>query len=236
MRINKYLASAGMDSRRKCETLVTEGRVKVNGKKITELGYDVNLENDTVTVDGVQVKPSVKHIYIMVNKPKGFISTTSDEKGRKTVMDLVTDFKRERLFPVGRLDYDTEGLLLMTTDGDFANRISHPRNEIPKTYVAKIEGELRPDEITKLRTGVMLDGVMTKKCKVKLLSFENGISKLEIVITEGKNRQVRRMFEQINREVIFLRRSAVGTLKLGGLTRGTYRHLKPDEVSYLKRM
>jgi len=188
---------------------------------------------DTVTVDGEKVQPIKKHVYLIMNKPKGYVCTASDEFGRKTVLDLIKD-KKERIFPVGRLDYDTEGLLLLTTDGDLANRLTHPRNEITKTYSAKVEGEVDEELIERLRGGVILDGVKTKKCKIKLVEFKDGLSRFEVVISEGRNRQVRRMFESINKEVVFLKRVAIGDLKLSGLNRGEYRALTPEEVNYLK--
>jgi 23S rRNA pseudouridine2605 synthase len=173
----------------------------------------------------------------MVNKPKGFICTVSDEKDRKTVMELVPQkYKDKRLFPVGRLDYDTEGLLLMTTDGDFCNRLMHPRNEIPKTYAARIEGDITEDELNKIRAGVILDGRKTNRCKAKVVAADGKVSRVEIVISEGRNRQVRRMFEAINREVVFLKRVAIGDIRLGGLGRGLVRELTPDEVEYLRRV
>ncbi len=237
MRINKFLAECGIASRRNCETLVLEGRVKINNKKVLKLATEVDPEVDLVSVDDKPVKPIGKHLYIMLNKPKGYVCTTSDERGRKTVMDFfVGKYPGKRIFPIGRLDYDTEGLLLLTTDGDLANRLMHPRNEISKTYVAKIEGEISEAELNKLRNGVELDGVKTKKCKVKLLEFDENVSRIEVVITEGRNRQVRRMFESINRDVIFLKRTAVGEIKLGGLFRGNYRELKEKESEYLKRI
>lgn len=237
MRINKYLASCGLASRRGCEELVTGGRVKVNGKVTVALATDVDPDADLVSVDDKPVRPIAKHLYIMLNKPKGYVTTTSDERGRKTVMDFfVGKYPGKRLFPVGRLDYDTEGLLIMTTDGDLANRLTHPRHEIPKTYVARIEGEISEGELERLRGGVMLDGVRTKRCRASLLGFDDGVSRVEITITEGRNRQVRRMFESINREVVFLRRVAIGELKLGGLYRGCYRELKDSEIDYLKRI
>lgn len=236
MRINKYLASCGYASRRACERLVQDGRVKVNGKTVTNLATTVE-ENDFVTVDDKRAQPIHKHIYLMLNKPKGYITTTSDEKGRKTVMELLGNkFESKRIFPVGRLDYDTEGLLLLTTDGDLCNRISHPRNEITKTYVAKIEGEVCEEELNKLRDGVVLDGIKTKRCRISVLDFDGKITRLEVAIGEGRNRQVRRMFECIDREVIFLKRVGVGELKLGGLGRGEWRELKPREVEYLQKV
>ena len=236
MRINKYLAECGFAGRRGCEQIVLAGRVKINGKQVTNLATTVE-ENDLVTVDGKRAQPIHKHIYLMLNKPKGYITTTSDEKGRKTVLELLGNkFSDKRIFPVGRLDYETEGLLLLTTDGDLCNRITHPRNEITKTYVAKIENEVSEDELNKLRAGVILDGVKTKRCRISVLGFDDKITRLEVVISEGRNRQVRRMFETINREVIFLKRVGIGELKLGGLSRGEWRELKSKEVEYLKNV
>lgn len=237
MRINKFLAECGIASRRNCETLVTAGRVKVNGKTVTMLATDVDPEFDLVSVDEKLVKPIARHLYLALNKPKGYVCTTNDEFGRKTVMDFFEGkYPGKRIFPVGRLDYDTEGLLILTTDGDLSNRLMHPRNEIPKTYVAKIEGEIAESDLNKLRQGVILDGVKTKKCKVRLLGTENNVSRVEVVITEGRNRQVRRMFESINRDVIFLKRTAIGDIKLGGLYRGNFRELKENEIEYLKNV
>ena len=210
---------------------------EVNNKKVLKLATDVDPESDLVSVDDKPVKPIGKHLYIMLNKPKGYVCTTSDELGRKTVMELLKDkYPGKRIFPVGRLDFDTEGLLLLTTDGDLANRLMHPRNEISKTYVAKIEGEISEADLNKLRSGVELDGVKTKKCKVKLLGFDENMSRIEVVITEGRNRQVRRMFESINRDVVFLKRTAIGDIKLGGLYRGNFRELKANESEYLKKI
>ena len=237
MRINKFLAECGIASRRNCETLVTAGRVKVNGKTVTMLATDVDPEFDLVSVDEKPVKPIARPLYLALNKPKGYVCTTNDEFGRKTVMDFFEGkYPGKRIFPVGRLDYDTEGLLILTTDGDLSNRLMHPRNEIPKTYVAKIEGEIAESDLNKLRQGVILDGVKTKKCKVRLLGTENNVSRVEVVITEGRNRQVRRMFESINRDVIFLKRTAIGDIKLGGLYRGNFRELKENEIEYLKNV
>ncbi len=236
MRINKYLAECGLASRRNCEQYVLDGRVKVNGKLVKTLAFDVD-EDDAVSLDDKKIAPIAKHLYLMLNKPKGVVTTTSDEKGRKTVIDLLNGkFKNKRIFPVGRLDYDTEGLLLLTTDGDLANRIAHPRNEINKTYVAKIENEITEAELNKLRDGVVLDGVKTKRCRITVLEFDGKFTRLEVVISEGRNRQVRRMFESINREVVFLKRVGVGELKLGGLGRAQWRELKPQEVEYLKKV
>ena len=233
MRINKYLSGCGIDSRRKCEQLVLDGRVRINGKTVTALGTDVK-DGDYVEVDGRAVALAQRKVYVMLNKPKGCVCTVHDEKGRKTVLDFVK--LKERIFPVGRLDYDTEGLLLMTTDGELSNRLMHPRHEISKTYVAKIEGEITEAELNKIRGGVVLDGEKTKKCKAKAVGFEDGMSRIEVTISEGRNRQIRRMFETINREVVFLKRVAIGEIRLGGLYRGESRELKDEEVEYLKNM
>lgn len=232
MRINKYLAECGIASRRASEQIILDGRVKLNGKTVTELATDVK-ETDTVTVDGRKIAPSEKKVYIMLHKPKGCVCTVSDELGRKTVMDLL-DGMKERVFPVGRLDFDTEGLLLLTNDGDLANRITHPRNEISKTYIAKIEGEIPEDSLEQLRRGVMIDGKKTNKAKVVLVDFNDNISRIRVTISEGRNRQVRRMFEAVGKEVIFLKRERIGDLKLGGLSRGKWRYLTDEEINYLK--
>ncbi len=237
MRINKFLAECGIASRRNSEEVVLAGRVCINGKKVTTLSTDVDIENDRVTVDGKIVHAINKHIYLKMNKPKGYVCTMSDDKGRKTVVDLLPDkYKDKRVFPVGRLDYDTEGLLLLTTDGDMAHKLSHPSNEISKTYIAKVEGEVPEHKLAQLRKGVPIDGVLTKKCKVKLVEKDEKYSRFEVVISEGRNRQVRRMFEYIEKEVVFLKRVAVGEIKLGGVTRGTVRELREDEIEYLNKL
>ena len=238
MRINKFLAECGLASRRHSEQIILDGRVTVNGKIVTNLSTEIQF-SDSVTVDGKKVKPISKHVYLMLHKPKGYVTTVSDEKDRRTVMDLVRkDFPNVRLFPIGRLDYDTEGLLLLTTDGALCNRITHPRNEIEKIYSVRVEGEIGEMDLNKLRNGVEIDGVMTSKCRAKFISFDSRTkqSKIEITITEGLNRQVRRMFETIGKTVVFLKRVAIGSLRLGGLSRGEYRRLTLKEVSYLENM
>lgn len=235
MRINKYIADSGIASRRNAEKLIAEGRVKINQKTVTDLATDVDISNDTVTVDGVKIQPVKNLTYIMLNKPKGCVATVSDEHGRKTVFDYI-DLDNKRLFPVGRLDYDSEGLLIITNDGDLSFRLTHPSNEVPKTYIARIEGEISESELAVLRGGVVLDGVKTKRAKIKLLEFENNESRLQLTIYEGRNRQIRRMFETIGKEVVFLKRTAIGDLKLGGLSRGAWRYLSDAEINYLKNI
>lgn len=234
-RLNKYLAECGVASRRGADQVIADGRVKINGKTVTELGTRVNIYNDTVAVDEVICKPNNKSVVIMFNKPKGCVTTTSDEKGRKTIYDYI-DITSPRLFPIGRLDYDSEGLLLLTNDGNLANKITHPSYEITKTYLVKVAGEMPEHKLAQLRKGVMVDGSLTKRSKVKLLEFKDGISRLEVTISEGRNRQVRKMFQAVEREVIFLKRVAIGDLRLGGLSRGGYRYLNEYELEYLKNL
>lgn len=234
MRINKYIASCGISSRRAAEELITEGRVKLNGKTVTELGTEINEDNDTVTVDGNKIVPVSRFVYIMLNKPKGCVCTVKDDKGRKTIMDYLGEQANKRIFPIGRLDYDTEGLLLLTNDGDLSYKLTHPSNEIPKTYIAKVEGEPAENELASLRKGIVLDGAKLHASKIKLLDSEENLFRYEITIFEGKNRQVHRMFESIGKEVAFLKRVGVGSLRLGGLARGTWRFLTDKEISQLK--
>ena len=235
MRLNKYIAECGAASRRGADKLISEGLVKVNNKVVTELGTIVNENNDTVTVNGKKLVLRNRDVYIILNKPKGCITAVKDDKGRKTVMDYV-DAKDKRLFPVGRLDYDSEGLVLLTNDGDTAYKLTHPSSEIPKTYIAKVEGEIPEKELDKLRDGIPLDGAVTHRAKIKVLGVEDRISRIEITIFEGKNRQIRRMFEYIGYNVIFLKRTAIGEIRLGGLGRGLTRYLTPKEIQFLKKL
>jgi pseudouridine synthase len=234
MRINKYLATCGIASRRKVEQLVLDGKVAVNGTIITNLATEVDEKKDVVTLDGKTVTLAEQKVYYMLNKPKGYISAVTDSKGRKTIVELIDT--KERIFPIGRLDYDTEGLILLTNDGELAHKLMHPSHEVEKTYIAKVKGNLLESELAVLRAGVVIDGVRTQKARVKKLSYENGVSRIEITIHEGRNRQIRKMFEVIGKEVLFLKRVAIGELRLGGLSRKTYRELKPFEVEYLKRV
>lgn len=234
MRLNKFIAECGVCSRRKADELIAAGRVSVNKKTVTEMGFDVDPDRDGVFLDGKKILPVTHYEYVMFNKPKGCVTTASDEKGRKTVYDFVgTD---RRLVPVGRLDYDSEGLLIFTDDGELVHRLTHPSSEIPKTYIVKIEGSISESDMAILRKGAVVDGVKYGKCKVRLLGEEEGASRLEVIITEGKNREIRRMFAAVEKNVVFLKRVAIGALRLGGLSRGGKRELSDAEVAYLKSL
>lgn len=235
MRINKYIANSGSASRRGADELIKQGKVKVNGKVVTDLATIINEDNDTVVVDGIKISASVKPIYIMFNKPKGCVCTLKDDKDRKTVMDYLTDFSNRRIFPIGRLDYNTEGLLLLTNDGDLSYKLTHPSNEIPKTYSVKVATELTESDAAKLRKGIVLDGMKLQPCKIKPMGVdERGLFRYDVTIFEGKNRQLHRMFAEIGKEILFLKRVSVGSLRLGGLSRGTYRYLTDKEVAELQ--
>ncbi|MCL2846637.1 MAG: rRNA pseudouridine synthase [Firmicutes bacterium] len=216
MRINRYLAQSGVASRRRCEELVTGGLVTVNDLVVRDLATQVS-PTDVVKVSGKVVKAAEEFVYVMLNKPKGYVTTCNDEHGRKTVMSLVPN--DVRLFPVGRLDYDTTGLLILTNDGEFTKRVTHPSSEVGKTYVVKTSHDITPTDIEKLCKGVMVDEVMTSPAQARAL----GKREAELVIHEGRNRQVRRMFEALGLEVVALRRVAVGSLTLGPLKVGEYR-------------
>lgn len=238
MRINRFLAESGVASRRKSEQFVTDGLVTVNGKTVTDLSCQVS-DEDVVAVNGQIVSVRKRQVYLMLNKPKGCVTTVSDDRGRKTVLDIVKeDYPSTRLFPVGRLDYDTEGLLLLTTDGDLCNRLTHPKAAIPKTYLARIEGQVTEADLNKIRAGVEIDGKMTQKSKFLIKKYDAAkkITTVEVRITEGLNRQIRKTFETIGKNVVFLKRVAVGDLSISGLDRGKYRKLSEEEIDYLKRL
>ena len=234
MRINKYLALAGLGSRRKVEEFVTMGKIKVNGKVTKDLSTDIK-ETDIVYFGSKPVRVSNNFVYYKLHKPKGYVTTVSDEKDRKTVMDLLRGV-HVRVYPVGRLDYDTEGLLLFTNDGEITNILTRPNSEVNKTYTVHIEGSITQEEIKKLTSGVEIDGYKTKPCSIIVLSLGEKLSKLQITISEGKNRQIRKMFESIDKTVVLLRRIQIGEIKLGGLSRGEYVELNPKELKYLKNL
>ncbi len=234
MRINKYLAECGIASRRGCDEIIKEKRVKVNGRNC-DLGTDVDENNDNVTVDGKKVTRAKKFEYYIMNKPKGCVCTVKDDKDRKTVMDYLPK-NTARIFPVGRLDYDSEGLLIFTNDGDLANRLTHPSSEIPKTYLVRIEGTIDDKSLIALRNGIVIDGQKTNKSNIKVIEESKDYTKLNVTITEGKNREIRKMFEAVGKNVAFLKRIKIGDLRLTGLDRGEVRKLTKEEVYYLQNV
>lgn len=229
MRINKFLAASGVSSRRECDKLIEEGKVLINGNRAV-LGANV-AEEDEVKVNG-NIVILKKNEYYLLNKPKGYISSVSDDKGRKTVMDLMPS-NVGRIYPVGRLDYDSEGLLILTTDGELAQHLTHPSNEVPKTYLIKIEGVITEAELNPIRSGIEIDGYVTKKCKAHIVETNKAYTKLHITIKEGKNREIRKMFAAIGKEVTLLKRIKIGEITLRGLNRGEYRKLDKQEIAYL---
>lgn len=234
MRINKFLAQAGLGSRRKVEDLILQGKIKVNGKVCKNLATDVK-DSDIVMHENHIVRLNQTYVYYKLHKPKGYLTTVTDNRDRKTVMDLMRGV-HTRVFPVGRLDYETEGLLLLTNDGDLANILTKPNSTIEKTYVATIEGDVSKDEINTLSSGVDIGGYVTKPCSVQVAEKTDGQTKLKITITEGKNRQIRKMFTAIGKEVKFLKRIQIGEIRLGGLSRGEYCQLNSKEIRYINNL
>ena len=231
VRLQKYIAMCGEASRRTAEKLISEGKVSVNGEKITEQGVKVEIGSDKVTVSGKEIKPVKKNYYIALNKPVGYVSTASDQFDRPTVIDLVKDEIKTRIFPVGRLDYDTEGLIFMTNDGDFAYKITHPKHNVEKTYIAALKGGITPAGLNKLRHGVILsDNFVTAPAQVEILDAKAGETLVKITIHEGKNRQVRRMFEAVGSKVVALKRVSISGVELGNLPVGRWRHLTSHEL------
>ncbi|WP_097025385.1 pseudouridine synthase [Clostridium peptidivorans] len=231
-RLQKFMARCGIASRRKCEEIILSGKVKVNNEIVKELGAKVNPLKDTVIVDGKLIKPEEKKLYIALNKPEGYLSTVKDDRGRKTLLDLVK--VDERIYPIGRLDYDTSGLILLTNDGEIYNNIMHPRVEKNKRYIAVIKGT--PDEIklNKFKSGIDIGGYITAPSDIKLLKTKNNNTEVLITIHEGKNRQIRKMCEKIDHPVLKLKRVAIGNIELGNLEKGNWRFLTNEEVKYLK--
>ena len=232
-RLQKYLAECGIASRRKCEEYIIQGKVQVNGKTITELGVKVNPEKDKITFEGKNVKQEERKVYILLNKPIGYVTTSDEQFGRDKVLDLVK--VRERVVPVGRLDMYTSGALILTNDGDFVYKVTHPKHEITKTYTVTVKGIIKNEEVEQLRKGVKIDDYTTRPAKVKILKTdeEKDISRLEITIHEGKNRQVRRLCESVGRRVIALHRSKIGNIGVKDIELGKWRYLKDFEVKTL---
>jgi 23S rRNA pseudouridine2605 synthase len=237
MRINRFLASAGIGSRRKCEDLIREGRVRINGEMLTALARFIDTDSDSVTIDGRTVE-SVRHRMILVlNKPLGVLSTASDDRGRKTVVGLARDMGySERLFPVGRLDRDTTGLLLLTNDGDLAYRLTHPRYKIEKRYLVRVEGLIDDRTVESIASGVDLGDYITRPCAVRIVARSSGSSTLEISLKEGKKRQIRRMFSESGHKVLELRRVALGDLEFADLEPGDIRPLTEEEDIKLREL
>ena len=231
MRLQKYMAECGVASRRKAEEMIAEGRVTVNSVKITEMGTQVEA-GDEVRVDGQVIRPETEKRYVMYHKPAGEVTTVSDPEGRRCVLDHFRDYP-VRLYPVGRLDYDSEGLLLLTNDGTLTERMLHPSHQVDKTYLARVTGSVTMDEVRQLRSGVMLDDHKTAPAKVRVIKLEAEAAVVLVTIHEGRNRQVRRMFEETGHQVTQLRRVRFGPLDLGDLPRGKWRELTAEEVRSL---
>ena len=234
-RLQKFLANAGIASRRKCEELILDGKIEVNGKVVTELGTKVS-EKDIIKYNGKIVKPEEEKVYILLNKPIGYVTTAKDQFNRDTVLDLVKINKR--IVPVGRLDMYTSGALILTNDGEFVNMLTHPKNEINKTYNATVKGKITNEDVEKLQKGVEIDdGYLTNPAKVKILKIddEKNLSRIQITIHEGKNRQVRKMCEAINKKVLALHRSKIGNIEVNNLKIGKWRYLTSKEITNLHK-
>ncbi len=236
IRLQKYMADCGVASRRKCEDIILSGRVSVNGEIVEELGTKIE-DGDVVKVNGKVISLSNDFIYILLHKPEGYITTAEDQFGRPTVLDLLDEkLIKDRIYPVGRLDYDTSGLLLLTNDGDLTFKLTHPKHNVEKTYIAKVLGRPTNEEIETFKNGIVIDGYKTAKASCLVLKDEDKYCSLKITIKEGKNRQVRKMCEAIGHRAVGLKRIATGKLFLGELKRGEYRNLTNDEINYLKNL
>lgn len=233
VRLQKYIAMCGAASRRAAEQLIEEGKVSVNGKTVTEQGVKVEIGADEIKLKGKILKPEAKKYYIALNKPSGYVTTVKDQFKRPTVMDIVNKDLSVRLFPVGRLDYETEGLLILTNDGDFSNRVAHPKFNMEKTYIVIIKGGITISAINKLRRGVVIDGYKTSPAELEMLDASAGKTTFKITIHEGRNRQVRKMFQSVGGKVEYLQRIKIGPVELGNLPIGRWRHLTSHEINYL---
>ncbi|SDY90187.1 pseudouridine synthase [Tindallia californiensis] len=235
MRLQKYLAQCGIGSRRICERYILNGDVSVNGVPVNELGCKIDPETDQVSYKGEVIKCSESKVYYMLNKPKAVVTTSKDQFNRLSVLDIVK--VKERIYPVGRLDYNTTGLLVLTNDGELAQRLTHPRHDIEKVYRVLVQGNVTQEELNLLRHGIVIDGKKTRKSKVTIVKYYSGKNRtlLEICIREGRNRQVRKMCQAAGHHVIYLERIAIGSLNLGNLKIGEYRMLTLEEKSQLKK-
>ncbi len=233
VRLQKYMAMCGVASRRNSEAIIQEGRVRVNNQVVRELGTKIEIGSDEVSVDGKVIKIPNKKYYIMLNKPVGYVSTVNDQFDRPTVIDLLKEEIKTRIFPVGRLDYDTEGLLILTNDGDFSYKVTHPKFHVNKTYIAVLKGGITISGLAALRRGVKIEDYTTSPAEVELLDAVNGHTSVKITIHEGRNRQVRKMFEAIGCKVVGLQRVSIGKVELGNLPLGRWRYLTSHEINYL---
>lgn len=232
VRLQKYMADCGVASRRKCETMIEEGRVRVNGRVVSELGSKIDPEHDKVSVDKLIIRPSVNQVYIALNKPSGYVCTVQDQFDRKIVTDLI-DIK-ERIVPVGRLDYNSEGLLFLTNDGDFTYRVTHPKNKIQKKYYVQVNGIPTEDEIAQMVSGIIIDDFNTKGTMIQYVKTNGNTAHYRVTISQGKNRQIRKMFEHFGYTVKKLKRVAIGNIRLGQLRTGQWRFLTKEEVENFK--
>ena len=236
MRLQRYMAMCAVASRRKCEEIIQQGRVRVNDEVVTRMGVEVDEEKDRVYVDGQLIEPEKHRQYVVLYKPVGVITSMSDPEGRQTVGELLTDL-HERVFPVGRLDYDTEGLLILTNDGDVAQALTHPSREVEKEYLVMIRGYLSEQEQKKLARGVVLDdGHHTSRARLRVIEKKDQTTVLSVIVHEGHNRLIRRMFETVSHPVISLRRVRVGQINLGHLHPGQWRHMSSGEISYMQSL
>ncbi|MBO3443084.1 pseudouridine synthase [Clostridium sp. CCUG 7971] len=235
MRINKYIASCGVASRRKAEEIILEKRVKVNGKVVEELSFNIDEKNDLVEIDNKRIGINENYIYIVLNKPEGYITTVKDQFDRPSVLDLVSDIK-ERIYPIGRLDYETSGLLILTNDGDLTYKLTHPKHEVAKTYIARVKGIPSSEKMKQFEEGLYIEDYKTAPAKIRIIdkNEEKNYSICEIKIHEGRNRQVRKMCKSIGHPVQRLKRAAMGKITLKGTEIGKYRHLTSEEIDYLK--
>ncbi|MDD4504002.1 MAG: pseudouridine synthase [Clostridiaceae bacterium] len=234
-RLQKVMSEFGVASRRKCEEMIAAGKVKVNGRFITEQGCKVDIEKDIIEVDGKILKSLDDKLYIILNKPVGCITSVKDQFGRPTVLDLLNGISI-RVFPIGRLDYDTEGLILLTNDGDLTYKITHPKHNIDKTYRALVRGEVNQKDVMNFVIGIEIEDYVTAPAKLEIVKYSKGKSIIDITIHEGKNRQVRKMCSAMGHEVIRLKRIRIGEIGLGNLKIGEWRYLSNSEIKYLKNI
>lgn len=231
-RLQKVMAELGVASRRKCEELILQGKVTVNGQITTELGTKVDKQNAIILVEGIKITNKIKKVYLLLNKPIGYITSAKDQFDRPTVIDLISEIN-VRLYPVGRLDFDTEGLLILTNDGDLTFKITHPSHNVTKTYTALVDGRVQEEAIELFEKGVVIEDYKTAPAKLEILKYINNDTLINITIHEGKNRQIRKMCDAIGHSILRLKRISIGDLKLGDLSTGHYRHLNKEEIEYL---